>query len=283
MYNAYNFSFGAIPGNASAPEMGNTTVAISKLNILTCPSDDLSGSPLRQLLTTGLYYGTTNYYGNWGGPPTFQPFSGTIVPGNNHWYQTCASGTQIVSGSFGPIRIASITDGTSNTGLVSEHLTGTSNVNFVRNSNLWKRGEWHSPYTGATVGSGPNTALLYIQGCNSVPGTTANRYGGVAGQLWVGAFPLYMIVNSYNHWGTPNTIACTNPAEPTYPGGFSDANGLYYGGPLGSVPPNSNHSGGVNVGFSDGSVRFIKDNVNPQAWWALGSRNGGEVVSADAF
>jgi hypothetical protein len=33
----------------------------------------------------------------------------------------------------------------------------------------------------------------------------------------------------------------------------------------------------------DGSVRFVKNTVNLQAWWALGSRNGGEVVSADSY
>jgi hypothetical protein len=33
----------------------------------------------------------------------------------------------------------------------------------------------------------------------------------------------------------------------------------------------------------DGSVRFVKDSVNPQAWWALGSRALGEVISADAY
>jgi prepilin-type processing-associated H-X9-DG protein len=92
-----------------------------------------------------------------------------------------------------------------------------------------------------------------------------------------------MIVNSYNHWSTPNTIACTNPAEPTYPGGFNDGNGLYYVGPLGSVPPNSNHPGGVNTAFADGSVKFIKDSIAPQTWWGLGSRNGSEVISADGY
>jgi hypothetical protein len=33
----------------------------------------------------------------------------------------------------------------------------------------------------------------------------------------------------------------------------------------------------------DGSVRFVKNSVNLATWLALGSRNGGEVISADAF
>jgi hypothetical protein len=37
------------------------------------------------------------------------------------------------------------------------------------------------------------------------------------------------------------------------------------------------------VGFADGSVKFIKDSVSIQAWWAIGSRNQSEVVSADQY
>ena len=66
---------------------------------------------------------------------------------------------------------------------------------------------------------------------------------------------------------------------------------------------NSYHPGGVNVGFADGSVRFLKDSV--QSWaptsfakasntsytingqygvfQALSTINGGEVISADAY
>jgi len=35
--------------------------------------------------------------------------------------------------------------------------------------------------------------------------------------------------------------------------------------------------------MADGSVKFIKDSVSLQAWWALGSRNGGETISADSY
>ncbi|MFO0907879.1 MAG: DUF1559 domain-containing protein [Isosphaeraceae bacterium] len=43
------------------------------------------------------------------------------------------------------------------------------------------------------------------------------------------------------------------------------------------------HPGGVNVAMADGSVRFAKDTINVNVWRALGTRNGGEVVSADAY
>ena len=35
--------------------------------------------------------------------------------------------------------------------------------------------------------------------------------------------------------------------------------------------------------MADGSVRFVKDTVNMRTWWALGTRNGGEVISADSY
>jgi len=40
----------------------------------------------------------------------------------------------------------------------------------------------------------------------------------------------------------------------------------------------SYHSGGVNMGLADGSVRFIADDVDPYTYKALGSRNGGEAT-----
>ena len=45
----------------------------------------------------------------------------------------------------------------------------------------------------------------------------------------------------------------------------------------------SNHSGGVNAVFADGSVKFVKDSTDMRMWMVLGTRAGGEVVSADAY
>ena len=45
----------------------------------------------------------------------------------------------------------------------------------------------------------------------------------------------------------------------------------------------SNHPGGVNVMFADGSVRFIKDSINPQTWMALGTKANGEVLTSDSY
>ena len=93
-------------------------------------------------------------------------------------------------------------------------------------------------------------------------------------------FPDYLMWQSYNHFGTPNQINCTNPADTT------DHNAI-----LGRLlchgdrqcPAQQSHPGGVNEAFADGSVHFIKNTISPQTWWALGSRNLGEVISSDSY
>jgi len=43
------------------------------------------------------------------------------------------------------------------------------------------------------------------------------------------------------------------------------------------------HPGGANFAFADGSVRFLKQSISMPTYAALGSRNGGEVISSDAY
>ncbi len=45
----------------------------------------------------------------------------------------------------------------------------------------------------------------------------------------------------------------------------------------------SRHPGGVNSGFGDGSVRFVKNAVDPNVWVSLSSIQGGEVLSSDSY
>ncbi len=45
----------------------------------------------------------------------------------------------------------------------------------------------------------------------------------------------------------------------------------------------SRHAGGVNVGFGDGSVRFVKSSINPLTWIGINTIANGEVISSDAY
>ncbi|MHC5537116.1 DUF1559 domain-containing protein [Singulisphaera rosea] len=43
------------------------------------------------------------------------------------------------------------------------------------------------------------------------------------------------------------------------------------------------HPGGVNLCMGDGSVRFIKNTINPYTWYSLQTIQSGEIISADAL
>jgi prepilin-type N-terminal cleavage/methylation domain-containing protein/prepilin-type processing-associated H-X9-DG protein len=45
----------------------------------------------------------------------------------------------------------------------------------------------------------------------------------------------------------------------------------------------SRHAGGINTLLGDGSVRFIKNTINPVTWIALNTIAAGEVISSDAY
>jgi prepilin-type N-terminal cleavage/methylation domain-containing protein/prepilin-type processing-associated H-X9-DG protein len=251
-FNAVNFSLGAWNNE-------QTTAAFTQLSTLLCPSESQ---------TQRLYwnYYVANYVGNYGGPAAIQPYSGTIIP----VYDLEFNYLSVV----GPVRIQSITDGLSNTALFSERLIGLpGNPTISISSQVNAR---RGIFTG-TVGVSPNAglaqALAFVQGCNAIPGSSTVPNGNELGEFAFVGYPLHQAFSSYNHNNTPNTVPCEDPSEASW----------LSIGPLGSAPATSNHPGGVNVGFSDGSVRFVKNTVNVQTWWALGTRGGGEVISADAY
>ena len=288
MFNAINFNLDL--SGTGVGGYANSTATTARLSFLACPSDG-KGSPLRVFSTTPttIYYGMTNYMGNYGGPGVISPASGTIVPTNNYLIGSAAKPAEastpgVAYGNFyptatwGPVTIASITDGTSNTGLFSERLIGMAttpaSINAVGNDKV--RCSILAPTT-QPVGSGAAGALTMMQSCANAPGTTALRYCSGNGQQWASSFPAWLVLQSYNHFGTPNQVPCTN--ERTEAG---QAN-TYYVTPGGSAPPSSLHPGGVNEAFADGSVHFVKNTVAPQTWWAIGTRSGGEVISSDQY
>jgi prepilin-type N-terminal cleavage/methylation domain-containing protein/prepilin-type processing-associated H-X9-DG protein len=266
MFNAFNFSTGLF-GNSPTPNFssqGNTTIAYLQLATLICPSDGAKRRPAAP-------YGTTNYVGNMGGPGVIEAMTGTVVPNGS-----------FISGwgdahNFGPIGLENVTDGTSNTALFSERLVGINGSPVVRlDSKDWKRGIFNAPSGGAWH-SGVVGAQQFVSICKSLPGSTTSISSNASGYVWCASYPWHVAVNAYTHFGSPNTVSCQNPAT-EYFGSW-----LTFIGPSHSAPPSSNHPGGVNMAFTDGSVKFVKDTTNLQSWWAIGTRAGAETVSADSF
>ncbi|MEO6810224.1 MAG: DUF1559 domain-containing protein [Isosphaeraceae bacterium] len=224
---------------------------------LLCPSESMKKRPFEP-------YGTTNYMGNYGGPGSMLRYSGTIIPTG---FDSHRNG--------GPVGFESITDGTSTTAMLSERLVGIIGSPAVTtSSNDAKRAAFLGTQS-ATADSGNSAQTLsFVMSCKNLPNTTTSTRSNGGGYTWCPAYPLHLMVSSYNHVGSPNSINCLNPA---------DASWLSFVSTSGSAPPSSNHSGGVNIAFADGSVHFIKDTVGMMPWWSIGTRNGGEVVGSDQY
>jgi prepilin-type N-terminal cleavage/methylation domain-containing protein/prepilin-type processing-associated H-X9-DG protein len=247
----------------------NTTDAYTQLAALLCPSESITQRP-------GSPFGTLNYASNFGGPAPIKQWTGILVPAIPPVTDPFTTWTNGNNAYFG---FASVTDGTSNTAMFSEKLLGLlSDVDVLRNSNMAVRSEFTASVdlpTSVIDTGNMQLALQFVQACNRIPGSQIDTIGASNGNgwCWLFSWPEFSTSENYNHFMTPNTLSCTYPSDP-FPG---------WGGVFAAVSASSNHPGGVNVGMSDGSVRFMKNSVNVQTWWALGSRNLGEVISSDAF
>ncbi len=154
-------------------------------------------------------------------------------------------------------KLQQVTDGTSNTVFFSEKIRG----NGQRDSNAWS----DSMIITATT----SLASTY-QTCMTTNPLTAARLTHLQGASWVMG---EMCCTEYNHVSTPNTVTCA---------GLGFLNNNMANMPM-QVPPSSRHPGGVNVLFGDGSAKFIKNGISLPVWQAIGTRDGGETVSSDAY
>jgi prepilin-type N-terminal cleavage/methylation domain-containing protein/prepilin-type processing-associated H-X9-DG protein len=235
-----------------------------------CPSDGLrnqnlpgvgnfsyvgnTGHPRNMLLPGDASFGTGSYPPSTGIMSMAKMYSG-VVYCNAASDPTCNS---VVS-------LASITDGTSNTAAVSESLVNDGQGNSPdprRNLN----------YTNSYTDSANALAMTVIQGAQA-KGALQNwqAWSYYKGLSWgyTDAWERHV----YSHVFPPNA-----PAVSTYnTNTFRCSEGDDY------MNPTGNHPGGVNIAFMDGSVHFIKNTVNLQTWWALGTRNRGEIISSDSY
>jgi prepilin-type N-terminal cleavage/methylation domain-containing protein len=227
------------------PNRENSTISRVTIDMFLCPSDPASG---------GAWPAGNSYMINEGGwlcdaCEQYPPMVGDSGMPRGPFYNR----------SF--VRMSSLTDGSSQTAFFSEKRRGQGTPD--PKSDLF----------------GMNNAMSMLQtyqqctnmDTSMMPMILTSRMGAA----WaVGA----MTCIEYNHVSQPNTRSCG-----------AMMGGMMMSGPTAMVnmavqiPPSSYHPGGVNVLIGDGSVRFMKDSTALNVWQALGTRNGGEVISASDY
>ncbi len=260
LYNNFNFDMGAVYGGTNGQ---NTTVRNAAVTSFFCPSN--GNSP---------FFSGTDYaasYGpqwNWGDVAGGAPQTGAFAYGTS-------------------VPISQFSDGTSNTVMVLEVLRGDLSPSKSKSD----------AYDSVSTGFGGNNAstfpaqkaelLAYVGNC----ATLRSKDNGNSAY---DSPTLTMSVVSFQ-WGAGHVYwtygrvamgAIANMAL-TPNSNFPNCNSWPTKnlGPAGSgiYSSRSYHPGGVNTLFADGSVKFVKDSISDITWWALGTKNGGEVISADSY
>jgi prepilin-type processing-associated H-X9-DG protein/prepilin-type N-terminal cleavage/methylation domain-containing protein len=189
-------------------------------------------------------------YQNAPGPWMRGNYAANAGPG---WWQTSYEGGSYTEayGSTGPVMginfgscLSRIPDGTSNTVLFNEVRAGVSNID--------PRGVWAMGYPGSSV-----TAANAIGDC-----TTPNDANELSDDLE--GCPNFF----YTGIGTRDHMGCST-------GYFN------LGWPSWQAQARSRHTGGVNVCFADGSVRFVSNFVDQATWFAMLSTSDGVPYALD--
>ena len=105
-----------------------------------------------------------------------------------------------------------------------------------------------------------NTFLVSERDGARIPGATRSRRAAI----WIGGDH----ANFLNFCLAP----CTGFADAT----LNSTAGNFRGQLL---PISSQHTGGAQFGRADGSVQFVSENINTEAYEAMGTRSGGETLS----
>ncbi len=251
LQNAFNFEIGCVIGCNGASQRYNTTVRDSAVANFLCPSD-------ARTILPGTNYGAT--FG-----PQFRWENGTGGIGVGMFAAGRAYG------------IRDCTDGSSNTVAASEKRIGDNSSGSNNGAEFYHVVGWPA---GGNRGNGMNQVattpegyghlLTYRQNCDAKRTSNTNQLNST-GQFWASGRTYNG--SSISMMNTPNSkFADCGWASATSSPSNTGANAA-----------RSRHPGGVNVLMGDGSVKFIKDSIAERTWHALGTKAGGEIISADSF
>ncbi len=250
LYNLLDFALPPYVGQDSSngcpnPTNANLVACMTPLKIFHCPSqfssETLTGAD-------GVTYPGNNYCGNQG--TTYM-----CDEGDGAGLQSTVAPTVRANGVFynqSRVKIAMISDGTSNTVMFSEHLRSPGR--FDPRTSMFDM-----PETGTL--DAIHTVCQALDPLHTP--TICDSYA----DCWAWGETCCTV---YNHVGTPNGKTCG--AIP-FPGAQTNM--------AMDVPASSNHTGGVNVVLCDASVRFVTNSISLPTWRALGTRDEGDLPGSD--
>jgi prepilin-type processing-associated H-X9-DG protein len=239
IYNTMDLSLQTFdPAPPFAITLPNQFAVQQTVKLFLCPSDKM------QPVTTGPTYGVPVL-----GPTNYAFCNGTGTNGGSPWG---ADGVFVAKRS---LRVADITDGTSNTAMLSESTLGQG--------------------TASASGQAPpplSFVYAYLSGqplsANACAGATLWNVEQLRGYMWASG---EIRCASYNHYLRPNAPQADCVTFDAQPGPTRYT-------ALGWRAARSLHSGGVNLALCDGSVRFVANSIELTVWRGLATRAGGEAL-----
>jgi len=253
LYNAFNLQFD--PNGCCNPGANtNATARNQQVATYLCPSDP----------STERLYGTvgnSNYFASIGNTASQRTGSAAGEEPNSERLGIFNVQLDSVAPAHDPnwqrissaVRMASITDGTSNTAMFAEIKRSTIPFPAPVSTPLDHRSSIYY------LTSGFDNFAPVLPACNA-PSASRITYQGM---------------QYYRQ--LPMTATYSHTVPPNYKGYDCGSSNFF----AAHIAARSYHSGGANALNADGSVHFIKDSINPATWRAVGSRAGGEIISAD--
>jgi prepilin-type N-terminal cleavage/methylation domain-containing protein/prepilin-type processing-associated H-X9-DG protein len=276
-YNAFNFQWDL---NVYQPSGTNYTSIDQIVASYVCPSDGNTARVTSTLGNITSMAGFSSYMASTGGTasqlyggqnpaafPTDETNSQFLGVFNVQMNETAMAGTatapnpnyQLVTNK---VTMASILDGTSNTTMFAE--TTMSPYASLKFPAMYQGRTPYSPFM-VYAWYGPWNNQVYPNGC----GNWANANDGWLMTYRGGEWYRNITVTGYYSHTVPPNYAQNDCDTPSVTAGHAAAR--------------SYHPGGINASFCDGSVHFFKNSISPVTWFALGTKAGGEIVSADAY